>query len=141
MLTPNASLSPHHARLLVLALGAAMSLIALFFAAMGAWMVLPFSGAEWLALSLALWWAQRNGAVVETITIQERFVSVEVKHLASERSHRFERAWLRVERVCSARHGYPSRIFLCRQGARLEIGRFLIEAERDALARELRRFL
>ncbi|MBM4200724.1 MAG: DUF2244 domain-containing protein, partial [Gammaproteobacteria bacterium] len=129
------------ARILAAGMAVAMGAIALFFATLGAWMVLPFSGVEWLMLTLALWWVQRKVSMVEVITIQDHLVSVEVKRFASERLHRFDRSWLRLERVPSELRGHPSRLFLRRQRASLEIGRFLVEAERETLAKELRRFL
>lgn len=141
VLRPNGSMTPGQARLLVAAMAGAMGAIALFFAALGAWMVLPFSGAEWLLLALALGWAQRKLATVEIITIQGQSVSVEVRRFSSGRSYRFDKAWLRLERVRSDRRGHPSRLFLRRQRSSLEIGSFLIEEERDRLVHELRRFL
>jgi uncharacterized membrane protein len=141
ILTPNSSLTRQQARWLLAAMAVAMGTIALFFTAIGAWMVLPFSGGEWLMLALALGWVQRKLAVREIITIHERLVSVDVERLASEQSHRFEKTWLRVERVAPRRRGYPSRLYLRRQRASLEIGSFLIESEREMLAHELRQFL
>jgi len=141
VLTPNSSLTQHQARLLLAAMAIAMGTIALFFTALGAWMVLPFSGGEWLMLALALWWVQRKLSVIEIITIHHSTVSVDVKRLASEQSHCFEKTWLRVERVAPVRGGYPSRLYLRRQRTSLEIGSFLIESEREMLAQELRQFL
>lgn len=141
VLTPNSSLTRPQARWLMVAMALAMGSIALFFSALGAWMVLPFSGGEWLMLALALWWVQRKLAVREIITIHEHMVSVDVERVASEQSHRFEKTWLRVERVAPTRRGHPSRLYLRRQRTSLEIGSFLIESEREMLAHELRQFL
>lgn len=141
ILTPNGSMGPRGARVLMFGMAVAMGGIALFFTAMGAWLVLPFSGAEWALLAVALWWVQRKLAVVEIITLRDQSVSVEVRRFRAGQCYRYDKAWLRLERVYPEVRGHPSRLFLRRQRSSLEIGSFLVEAERDTLARELRRLL
>lgn len=141
VLTPNASMTPRQAQVLVVVMAAAMGAIALFFAGMGAWMVLPFSGGEWLLLALCLWLVQRKASMVEIITIQDGLVRVEMRRIRSVSFHQFEKSWLRLERVRAPERGHPSRLLLRRHRTSVEIGSFLLETERDALAHELRRFL
>jgi uncharacterized membrane protein len=141
VLTPNASMTPRQSRLLIAGIGFAMAVIALFFAGMGAWLVLPFSGGEWLLLALAVWLVQKRATIIEVITIQERLVRVHVRRAGSECTQEFDKAWLRLERRDPGVRGHPSRLFLRRHRNAVEIGKFLIESERDALAYELRRLL
>jgi uncharacterized membrane protein len=141
VLTPNASMTPRQARLLAAVMAAAMGAIALFFASMGAWMVLPFSGAEWLLLACALWVTQRKASNFEVITIQEDWVRVECRRVEAKHLHQFQRPWLRLERLRPNVDGHPSRLFLRLHRNSIEIGSFLIESERETLAHELQRVL
>jgi uncharacterized membrane protein len=134
-------MTPRQARVLAAVMAAAMGTIALFFASMGAWLVLPFSGAEWLLLAVALWVTQRRASDFEVITIREDCVNVELRRAELERLHRFQRPWLRLERVRSSVTGHPSRLFLRLHRKSIEIGSFLVEAERETLAHELQRLL
>lgn len=58
VLTPYRSLSPQGVRYLLFAMAGMLTLVGLFFAAQGAWPVLPFFGCE-IAL---FWWAFRANA-------------------------------------------------------------------------------
>lgn len=141
VLRANASLSRAQARWLLGAMAAAMAAIGLFFAAMGAWPVLPFSGVEWLLLVLCLRFALGRSAISEVISITPDSVRVDVGRGRAGTTHRFQRIWTSVECNKPAYLGHPSRLCLRRQGRVLEIGRFLVEDERQMLARELRRIL
>jgi uncharacterized membrane protein len=141
ILRPNASLSERQARLFLAAAAGVMGGIAAGFAGLGLWMVLPFSGAEWLLLAICLKASFRAGSLQEVIHIDDRSVVVERGHGRPEHTHRFQRAWIALEMAPSPIPGHPSRLFLRLHGQRVEVGRFLAESERDALARELRQVL
>lgn len=141
VLRPNTSLTHRQAFWLMAVLGLFMGTIAIGFATLGLWLVLPFSGAEWLLLAWCLRLSLRSNAAREVITIDDQLVVVEQGYDRPERTYRFQRAWVAVDRTEARIPGHPSRLFLRLHGRRVEIGRFLAESERGLLARELKQVL
>ena len=133
ILRPNASLSPAQARLLLGALGLLMGMIGLSFAAMGAWLVLPFSGGELLLLGYALGYSMRRSAVREIITVTDDRLCVEHQGIDRRYRREFLRAWLRIE----WRGGPAPRLLLGSHGKWVEVGAFLGEEEKRGLAKTL----
>jgi len=125
----------------MVAAGVIMAGIAGGFAALGLWLVLPFSGAEWLLLAYGFWFSFRSAAVREVITITEAAVLVEKGRGKPEECYRFQRAWVSLDWVKPEIKGHPSRLSFRLHGKAIEVGRFLVESEREALARELRQIL
>ncbi|WP_240342545.1 DUF2244 domain-containing protein [Methylococcus sp. EFPC2] len=118
-----------------------MGSIAIVFAQIGAWLVLPFSGAEWLLFVYCLRSSVKSSSVCEVITITDSLVRVEKGRNKPEQSWRFQRAWVALDLIRSARRGHPSSLQLRLHGKCVEIGGFLVEDERKTLARELRNWL
>jgi uncharacterized membrane protein len=141
VLKPNASLSRRQASALLAVMALVMGSIGGMFASLGAWMVLPFSGAEWLLLVYCLHLGLRNSLLREVITITDALVQVEKGRYRPEQIYRFQRAWVRLNWSRSPIRGRPSRLVLHLHGKEVEVGRFLVESERQALARELRTLL
>ena len=141
VLRPNASLTERQAFMLLLGIAIVMAAIAIGFAMVGAWVVLPFSGAEWLLLAFCFWVSLRNCSICEVISISEDTVRWERGRLKPEETVSFNRAWIALNRTKPPMNGYPSRLFLRSHGKEIEIGRFLIESERETLARELHKIL
>lgn len=141
VLLPNASMSKRQVNVLLLAFAAAMASIAAFFASMGAWAVLPFSGAEWLLLVFCFRMVLKRSAIREVITITDGVVRVERGRDKVERAHQWQRVWVNVDWVRSSTPGHPSRLYLRLHGRRIEIGEFLVESERAKLASDLQRIL
>lgn len=141
VLRPNASLSRRQMRLLLAFMALLMGGIAAVFVQAGAWLVLPFSGLEWLLLAYCLRLSFRDSSFCEVITITDSLVSVEKGRHKPEQSWRFQRAWVALDLVRPTRRGHPSHLHLRLHGKCVEIGRFLVEDERRALARELRGWL
>lgn len=141
VLTPNMSMSGRQALVLMLGIALVMAVIAGSFASMGAWLVLPFSGAEWLLLVYCFKLGLRNGRVREVITINETSVLVERGFDTPKQTYRFQRAWVALHWAEPPIKGYPSRLLFRSHGKEVEIGRFLAESERAALASELRKIL
>ena len=132
----NNSLSPA-GRLLAFAFIFVVSVgIAAAFAALGAWLVLPFAGLEMLVLYLAFRYVDRHAADYERLAIEGDKVRVEFSDVGRVRSHEFNRCWAQV--VVS---GDGSRLALRSHGRALEIGRFMNDEQKLELARELRRQL
>lgn len=141
VLLPNASLSKRQAGFLLAALAAAMSSIAAFFAAMGAWLVFPFSGAEWMLLACCFRIVLQRTAMREVITITDAEVRVEREYRKRAKVQQLKRHWVNVERVRSLIPGQASHVYLRLHGKRLEVGDFLVESERERLAGDLRKIL
>ncbi|HUL13561.1 MAG TPA: DUF2244 domain-containing protein [Methylococcaceae bacterium] len=141
VLRPNASLSRKQAAVLVGIMAVVMGSIGGVFASLGGWLVLPFSGAEWLLLVYCLHLSLRSSSLREVITITDALVQVEKGRDKPEQTYRFQRAWVRLNLNRSSIRGCPSRLALRLHGKEIEVGRFLVESERQALARELRTLL
>ncbi|QXP90296.1 DUF2244 domain-containing protein [Methylococcus capsulatus] len=138
VLKPNASLTRVQARLLLCGFALVLVSIGSAFAFLGCWFVLPFAGAEWLVLAYCFSLAFRQSAVREVITVTDADVMLERGIRGPDETYRFRRAWLGVSLDGPAAAGHPSRLCLKRHGRKIEIGRFLVESEREALYRELK---
>lgn len=138
LLKRNCSISP--ARLLwVYGLVAAVTLgIAAAFAALGAWVILPFAGVELVALGIAFAVNGRHAADYERIQLEAGRLTVEVCESDSIRRHEFNPA---RASVMVAGAGRGRRVMLASSGRSLEIGRHLHEQARLDLAGELNRRL
>lgn len=115
--------------------------IALAFAVLlGAWMILPFAGAEMLVLYLAFRHVGRHAADYERIAMEGDSLAIEVRDGGHVRRFSLNRQWAQV--VCA---GDGSRLALRSHGRELEIGRHMNGEQRfvlgSALKRELKREL
>lgn len=141
VLRPNGSLTRRQGLALLAFCALLMGTIGGVFAALGAWLVLPFSGMEWLLLAYCLHLSWKKSAQREVITIGEALVSVETGQEGAGQTYKFQRAWVRLDWAEPQVRGWPSRLSLRLHGKEVEIGRFLVESERRALAKELRALL
>lgn len=121
--------------------GVVMGGIAVSFAALGLWLVLPFSGAEWLLLAYAFKHSLESAAIREVLTISDSSVVLERGRAVLEPVHRFQRAWLVLEWNKPKFRGHPSQLILRSHGRQVEVGGFLAETEREMLVRELRKLI
>ena len=134
----NCSISPRNL-LCVLASAVCVSLgIALGFACVGAWPVLPFAGLEMLALAAAFYLNGRHAADYERIALAGRTLVVEASDAGRLRRQEFSAPWLRLD---ERRHGGDVRLLLRSSGREIEIGRHLDTERRASLAARLRRGL
>lgn len=141
ILSPNSSLTPYQAAAILAVFALMMGMIAGGFAMMGLWLVLPFSGAEWVLLAYCFWLSFKNNSVREVITITDSSVLLERGRSKPEHSYRFQRAWVALDWKQSPLKGHPSRLCFRLHGKKFEVGRFLAETERQELARELQMIL
>ena len=138
LLKRNCSISPA-GLLWVYGLIAAVTLgIAAVFAALGAWVILPFAGIEVVALGIAFALNGRHAADYERIELGAGSLTVEVCESDSVRRHEFSPA---RASVMVAGAGRGMRVMLESPGHSLEIGRHLHEQARLELAGELKRRL
>lgn len=137
-LSPNCSLTPASARAFVGGLAVVTFGVALFFASRGLWPVLPFAGLE---IGL-LWWAvrasMRAGRARELIVVSDDSVTVEHRGGAHASRTVFARHWATVKLRDPLAAQHPSRLTIESHGRACEVGRFLTEDERRALAVRLR---
>jgi uncharacterized membrane protein len=140
-LAPNCSLTPESARLFVASVALLTFGAALFFALQGLWPVLPFAGLE----IGALWWAVRAslraGRQREAIVISDEAIVVERRGPSSSTRLVFPRHWATVKLRDPPAALHPSRLTIESHGRACEVGRFLTEDERHALAVRLRRLV
>ena len=140
IIRPNRSMTWREARYVWAGLGAVTLTFGAAFCWAGLTLVLPFSGAEILALGAAFYCCLRQGSITEIVVIDDRHITVEQGRTRPNCSTRFTRGWARV-RLVTARGWYPSRLLLCSHGRELEIGSFLPEEERVGLAQRLRELI
>ena len=108
--------------------------IAVFWAANGAWVVIPFACIEVAALGAAYVMYGRHAADFDRVVVEPERVRVEAA--SGSTTQRFECArWaVRVEYG----GGRRTLIRLVGRGGEIEVGRFLLDADRADLAKELR---
>jgi len=108
------------------------------FAALGAWLILPFAGIEIVCLGVAFALQGRHAADYERIELGEGGLTVEICEADTVRRHEFNPARARVR---LSGDGGGMRVVLQAPGTRLEIGRHLHERARLELAGELNKRL
>jgi len=110
-------------------------LTAVVFAMHGAWLIIPFSGLEVLALWLALRWVVRHAGDSESLMIRGDAVTLALREENRTRQYQFNRVWAKVVVDIRAR---SMRVALRSHGREIEIGRYLGDDGKQALVRELR---
>ena len=110
-------------------------MVALVFAALGAWLILPFAGLEAVALYLAFNWIARHAHDSESLVIRGDVVALAVRERAHTRYYEFNRVWAKV---VVNRHAQGLRLVLRSHGSEVEVGRYLDGGGRKTLAQELK---
>ena len=139
VIRPNRSLSRRGNQLFFLTLFCTSFIIAGAFTAMGMWVILPFAGFEMLCLGVALYCCAHRLSRRETVVVDGDEVRVSSGHEKPEQSCTFQRAWARVVLSPPDRHGASRRLWIRSHGRQVEIGSFLNDADKGALARALDR--
>ncbi len=144
---PNASLDVRGALWFLGSLSALALLVASVCAWFGFWPVLPFAGAEIVAVTAAVWVSLRRNRYREVISVDEDRVLVEIGqagragNASIDSRSEFPRAWVRVSVEAGINRHDPSQLRLGCSGQWVEIGRCLTEDERAALAARLKQVL
>ena len=107
------------------------------YALYGYWPVLPFAGLEVIVLGAAFYITLYRSGAREVVHVGADTVSVEKGRDKPQQCWECPRAWAQVRLEPSPIRWYPSRLAIRFQGRQVEIGKFLNEAERRALAKEL----
>jgi len=113
---------------------------ALGFAAMGAWLVLPYSMVEMGVLFFAFRHFERHARDWERLVVSGDMVVVESERAGRRTRQQFNRQWTRVELQASTL-GRPEQVAICYAGKRVTFGSRLPVAERGAMVQQLRRVL
>ena len=112
--------------------------IAVVFAAFGAWLILPFAGVEAFALYLAYAWLSRHASDSESLEIRGDVVALAVNEASSTQRIEFNRVWARLVELPQSRWGNDVRLALRSHGREVEVGRYLDDGAKALLARELK---
>ncbi|MGH8144522.1 MAG: DUF2244 domain-containing protein [Steroidobacteraceae bacterium] len=138
-LSPNCSLTPRGAALFFGMVCTVSLTIATTMALEGLWPIFPFAGAEMLILGWALRLSLRRRHYLQTITLSEDCVAIETRYRGKIEQIEFPRHWAQVKLRSADRRLHPSRLTIESHGRSYEVGSFLTEEERRALAERLRR--
>ncbi|MSP99051.1 MAG: DUF2244 domain-containing protein [Methylotenera sp.] len=140
---PNNSLSPDDSIKLLAAIASVALLIALGFARIGAWLVLPFAGLEILAFAYAFHVIYMHADDFESITIEDDRVVVEKRNYKESTTTVFQRYWVQVNvrEMMRVKGGQgKSGLFISSHGNEVEFGgNFINDEQRTQLASELRK--
>ena len=109
------------------------------FALKGYWPVLPFAGLELVVLGAAFYLCITRSRWREVVTVNHRVVRVERGRRQAEERWECPSVWAQVLLERSPIAWYPSRLMIAYQGRGVEVGRFLCDDERIALAEALKR--
>jgi len=138
LLVPHRSLSVREARRFFVILCIPSVSIALLLALRGYWPILPFAGLELLAAGAALALNLRDRANTQQIVITESGVSIVTRRGDRNVHSEFSRHWSQVKLHRAKSPWHPSRLTIESHGRACELGSFLTEEARCALAGRLR---
>jgi uncharacterized membrane protein len=134
---PNRSLSWNQSKWLFLFLAFCISLVGLYFLSLGAWLVLPFTGLEILIAGVAIYCQSCCAHRKEVIHIDATHVRVsDNRNRQAEKC--FHTAWLKIIQRHDPKGWYPSRLLIGSHGEFIEVGKNLLEEEREMLANNLK---
>jgi uncharacterized membrane protein len=114
--------------------------MAIVFAILGAWLVMPYSVLEMGVVFWAFRWYERRAADWEQLTVIGDRVIVERVQAGVRTTRQFNRLWVQVE-YDPQRAGATPSLGLRYAGQTVSFGADLPAAERARLARELKRLL
>ncbi|MET0108226.1 MAG: DUF2244 domain-containing protein [Candidatus Thiodiazotropha sp.] len=134
---PNRSLTWNQSKWLFLLLALCIGLVGLYFLSLGAWLVLPFTGLEICIVGIAIYCHSFCAHSQEIIHIDDTYVRI------SDNRNRqavkcFHKSWLKIIQNQDPKGWYPSRLLIGSHGEYIEVGKNLLEEEREMLANNLR---
>lgn len=112
--------------------------VAIGFAVIGFWPILPFAGLELTALGVALYVSARRGHYREVVRVSGGRVFVEKGRQRPEQHWEFHRAWCEVVLNPPCSRLRSARLALKSAGVSVVLGEFLTDDERTRIAQELR---
>lgn len=137
LIQPNKNLTWNETRLVFLFLASCVAAVAAYFLTLGAWLVLPFAGPELLIIGLGFYLHSCHAHQQQVVRIDANNISVvDARKRGPELC--FPRVWVKIVHTGNPGGWYPSRLFIGAHGKYIEIGKYLIESERETLANNLR---
>ncbi|MFP6782522.1 MAG: DUF2244 domain-containing protein [Gammaproteobacteria bacterium] len=137
VIQPTRSMSWRDAKIFIAVITLVSLGIGLWFFSRGFPHVLPFSGLEALAVAIAFYVVLREGENREVISVFPARILIEKGRNQPDETAELDRHWSRVVLARSPRRWYPNRLSITSHGHRVELGRFLTNGEREALATAL----
>ncbi|HEY5701297.1 MAG TPA: DUF2244 domain-containing protein [Gammaproteobacteria bacterium] len=141
VIRPDRSLTWAQTKIVYLSLASACLIVATGFTVMGFWLVLPFAGAEVVALAAGFYLCALSGKTTEIVFIDGDRVAVEKGSAETRPVCEFKRGWAHIALLPARIQWYPSRLVIRSHGKQVQLGAFLTEAERRRLASELKRVI
>lgn len=138
---PNCALSWRETKYLVLFFACCFGAVGIYFASLGAWLVLPFAGLELAVLAAGFYFSALAGHTREVIEIDGPVARVMRGGRRLEQVASFPANWTQVVLRRDPRGWYPSSLTLRCHGQGLQIATKVIEAEREELATALKDWL
>ncbi len=140
-LMPHRSLTRGQARILVLAVSAAIASISTPFFLMGAWPIIGFLGLDAAGLWLAFEMSFRAARAYEDVRVTPlELLLTKVAARGTRREWRFNPAWVRIDRSDHEEFGLQ-RLALVSHGRSVEFGGFLGPDQKAEVAKDLARAL
>ncbi len=138
VLSPNCSISWRELVIFYVITCVVALAIGLFFTFQGFWLVLPFSGLEMLALGSCLYLTSRKVYRQEVITLERERTLIEKGVQQVDQSWEFDTPWLRLIDHKSGPRDSQRKLAIGSHGNYVEVGNFLDNTEKDALAFQLK---
>jgi uncharacterized membrane protein len=134
VIRPNSTYHPDSWKMVFALLTVICLGIALRFAFLGYWMILPFAVIDILAVGLILHTVVRKSAYIEKVRVDGE--KVEIHHIQRSRnaSWQFPLHWITVKLQNPRHHWYPRKLLLGSRGKWIEVGQCLTDEERASLA-------
>lgn len=141
LIRPNRSLSR---RTLLWALASYLATevgIGVAFLLKGAWPVLPFAGLEIIVIGIVLHVMSRHARDYELVVVDDLYLKIVRRQGKQKTQHRFQRYWAKVSLSRDTQKWYPSRLVVGSHGRFVEIGTWMDEDGRQALAHDLQQII
>ncbi len=137
VIRPNRSLTRRQLQLVFVAIAAFCLGIASVFAVLGMWPVLPFAGAQVIAVGIGFYLSAMGGREIEVVSVDRDKVSVEKGRRHVRQRWELQRAWAQIRLLPPRIRWYPTPLVIRSHGREVELGGFLNDDERQHLAGEL----
>lgn len=141
ILAPHRSATWRENLYLVAAVAALALPIAIGWALLGYWVILPLCGLELLALVAGLYWSSHALLAREVVTVGDDAITIEAGRRRVERRFELRRHWARVTLAPGRGKAHPRRLIVRSHGRAVELGRFLTDDERGEAAGRLRELI
>lgn len=137
VLCPNMSARWQTTKLFLYIVSAVALTIGLVFAALGAWIVLPFSGIEILVLYIVMYRVSRKCHQQEVIYLTEQGVKVEQGVNTPDHTWESDLFWTRLVVKPGSHPWHPRKVVLRGRHDQIEIGAFLNDEDKELLIKQL----